>query len=132
MAYVPHILVKDILFQPEADGKKESWNTLIQEYDMVIKPTKLIKGQGIEKLMVEANLQAVDINAVEVQATGNQEIEGGSYVKYLYRQSPWYQDISYLLETGLCPRGMDKSIGRRGKFIDQRHASGDLWRPFCI
>jgi hypothetical protein len=31
-----------------------------------IKPTKLIKGQGLAKLMAESNCQALDINFIEL------------------------------------------------------------------
>ena len=34
------------------------------EYDLEIKPTKLIKGQGLEKLMAQSNLRALDINLI--------------------------------------------------------------------
>jgi hypothetical protein len=61
-----------------------------QEYDMVIKPTKLIKGQGIEKIMAETNLQVVGINVVEVEGDKRPRNKGGSYIKAFYHQSPWY------------------------------------------
>ena len=35
---------------------------MILEYDLEIKPTKLIKGQGLARLMDESNFQALDIN----------------------------------------------------------------------
>jgi len=34
------------------------------EYDMEIKPTNLIKGQGLAKLMTESNFHALDINLI--------------------------------------------------------------------
>ena len=61
IAFVPHSVVKDILTQ-DLDGKIGKWIVVILEYDIEIKPTKLIKGQGIAKLMVESNFQALDIN----------------------------------------------------------------------
>jgi hypothetical protein len=33
------------------DGKRGKWIATILEYDIEIKPTKLIKGQGLAKLM---------------------------------------------------------------------------------
>ena len=63
MAYVPNIIVKDILSQ-DPDGKRGKWIAAILEYDLEIKPTKMIKGQGLAKLMVESNLQALDINMI--------------------------------------------------------------------
>ena len=64
IAYVPNIVVKDILSQ-DPDGKRGKWFTAILEYDLEIKPTKLIKGQGLAQLMAESNLQALDINMVD-------------------------------------------------------------------
>lgn len=58
IAFVPHISIKYMLCQPEADGRWDNWLTKIQIYYMVIKPTKLIKGQGLAKLMAKTNLQA--------------------------------------------------------------------------
>ena len=49
----------------DPDGKKGKWIVVIIEYDLEIKPTKLIKGQGLAQLMAESNLQALDINMVD-------------------------------------------------------------------
>jgi len=74
----------------EEDGKTGKWITKIQEYDMVIKPIKLIKGQGLEKIMVETNLQEMGINAVEFKEIRYPETKYGSYIKACYHQYPWY------------------------------------------
>jgi len=50
-AYVPSSAVKEILVQPNCEGKRGKWITKIVEYDLTIKPTQLIKGQGLSKLM---------------------------------------------------------------------------------
>ena len=49
LAYVPNIAIKEILVQPDSDGKRGRCITKIMEYDIDIKPTKLVKGQGLEK-----------------------------------------------------------------------------------
>ena len=64
ISFVPHTVVKDILNQ-DPDGKRGKWIAIILEYDLEIKPTKLIKGQGIAKLMAESNFQALDMNMVD-------------------------------------------------------------------
>ena len=56
-------MVKEILSQ-DPDGKRGKWIATILEYDLEIKPKKLIKGQGLAQLMAESNLQALDINMV--------------------------------------------------------------------
>jgi hypothetical protein len=48
--------------QPDSDGRRGKWLAKIQEYDLEIKPTKLIKGQGLEKILVESNLKSLGIN----------------------------------------------------------------------
>ena len=64
ISYVPNAVVKDILTQNGPDGKRGKWIAVILEYDLEIKPTKLIKGQGLAQLMAESNFQALDINLV--------------------------------------------------------------------
>ena len=64
IAYVPNSVVKDILTQNGPDEKRGKWIATIQEYDIEIKPTKLIKGQGLAKLMAESNCRALDINFI--------------------------------------------------------------------
>jgi hypothetical protein len=51
ISYVLNSFVKDILTQPNPEGKRGKWIFLLLEYDLEIKPTKLIKGQGLAKLM---------------------------------------------------------------------------------
>jgi hypothetical protein len=51
IAYVPSASVKDILIQPDIDGKRSKWIAKILEFDLEIKPTKLVKGKGLAKLV---------------------------------------------------------------------------------
>ena len=44
VAYVPSNVVKSILTQPDLEGKRDKWIDVLLEYDLEIKPTKLIKG----------------------------------------------------------------------------------------
>jgi hypothetical protein len=46
IAYVPNAVVKYILTQDNPDGRRGKWIAVILEYDIEIKPTKMIKGQG--------------------------------------------------------------------------------------
>ena len=62
IAYVLNVVVKDILNQDNPDGWRGKWIAIILEYDIEIKPTKLIKGQGLAKLMAESNFHFFDIN----------------------------------------------------------------------
>ena len=42
--YVPSASVKDILVQPDIDGRRGKWIAKILEFDLEVKTTKLIKG----------------------------------------------------------------------------------------
>jgi len=55
IAYVPNSVVKDILTQNGPKGKRGEWVATILEYDIEIKPKKLIKVEGLAKLMAKSN-----------------------------------------------------------------------------
>jgi len=50
--------------QTDPEGRRGKWIAVMLEYDLEIKPMKLIKGQGLEKLMAELNLHALDIKLI--------------------------------------------------------------------
>ena len=54
--------MKDVLVQSDIEGKRGKWIAKIQEHDLDIKPTKLVKGHGLAKLLTETNFQALRIN----------------------------------------------------------------------
>jgi hypothetical protein len=64
IAYVPSASVKDILIQPDIDGRRSKWIAKILEFDLEIKPTKLVKGQGLAKLLVESNCKYLGVNFI--------------------------------------------------------------------
>ena len=61
-AFVLAAAVKNILIQGDSEGKRGKWIAKIHEYDLDIRPTKLIKGQGLAKIFSESNYQALGIN----------------------------------------------------------------------
>ena len=73
LAYVPNADVKDVLVQTDPEGRRGKWIATLLEYDVEIKPTKLVKGQGLEKLMAESNLHALDINLITAMSNENEE-----------------------------------------------------------
>ena len=73
-AYVPNSVVKIVLTQPDTDGKGGRWITQILEFDLTIKTTKLVKGQGLAKILAESNCKVLRINSVlEIQRKNPQE-----------------------------------------------------------
>jgi hypothetical protein len=63
-AYVPNSSVKEILTQLDPEGKMGKWIVVLLEYDLDIKPTNLIKGQGLAKLMEQTNFELLGINFI--------------------------------------------------------------------
>ena len=73
VAYVPNAAVKYVLVQADPEGRRGKWIAALLEYDVEIKPTKLIKGQGLAKLMAETNLQVLDINLIATLSKEQEE-----------------------------------------------------------
>ena len=67
IAYVPNAAIKDILTHPDSEGKRGKWIAKIMEYDVDIKPTKLVKGQGLAKLLADSNCQALGFHLLVEQ-----------------------------------------------------------------
>jgi hypothetical protein len=65
IAYVPTNAIKDILVHPDNDGRRGRWLAKIQEFDLEVKPTKLLKGQGLARMLVESNFRELGINNFE-------------------------------------------------------------------
>jgi hypothetical protein len=110
-AYVPSSAVKEILVQPDCEGKRGKWITKILEYDLTIKPTQLIKGQGLAKLMTESNCKAIGLYHLSDKAHDSsfQIEETNSQVNNKYVSSPWYKDIIFFLLNFQSPPELDKS-----------------------
>ena len=61
IAYVPNIAVKDVLVHLDIEGKRGTWIAKILEFDLEIRQTKLIKGQGLACLLAESNCKVLDV-----------------------------------------------------------------------
>lgn len=107
MAYVLNAVVKEILTQEGIEGKRGKWIANILEYDIEIKPTKIIKGQGLAKLMTETNFQALDINELD-----NEEEMVTPQINQTFLQSPWYADICFVLLNLQAPPGLSRTKKR--------------------
>jgi hypothetical protein len=96
IGYVPNSTVKDVLSQLEGLGSRGRWIAKIQEYDLEIKPTKLVKGQDLAKMLTEGNERAFDM----ICHHNNQEISP-NLLKL--EQVEWYADIIFYLKNLTCP-----------------------------
>ena len=62
IAYVPSAAVKNVLTQPDNDGKRAKWISKLIEFYVEVKPTNLVKGLGLAKLMAKENCELMGIN----------------------------------------------------------------------
>jgi hypothetical protein len=92
-AYVPYPMVKDVLSQQDCMGTRGKWVSKIQEHDLEIKPTKIIKGQGLAQMLTESNQEAIQMGESEQINVVVSELE----------HDEWYSDIIYYLKNLSCP-----------------------------
>jgi hypothetical protein len=117
-AYVPSTSVKDILIQPDIDGKRGKWIAKILEFDLEINPTKLIKGQGLARLLTESNYKALEANLIHEQPkSSSRDFQGIVPLS----ACPWYKDIVYFLQELRPPDGMEKGKARALKLKAVRY-----------
>jgi hypothetical protein len=99
VAYVPSSSMKEILIQPIIDGRGRKWIAKSMEFDLEINPTKLVKGQGLSRLMAESNCKDLGVNFININSE-NQRAElanKGYHVKPKLAECTWYKEIIYFL-----------------------------------
>lgn len=64
VAYVPSASVKDILTQPDVDGRRSKWIAKLIKFNIEVNPTKPFKCQGLAQLMAKENCSLLDINYI--------------------------------------------------------------------
>ena len=106
--FFPSAAIKDILTQAEPDGRRAKWIATLLEYDIEIKLTKLVKGQGLAKLMAQSNHEVLGINSFEscIDTNAQQEEE---QIHPDFLASPWYRDIVHVLLNLQAPSELSKT-----------------------
>jgi hypothetical protein len=117
IAYVPTSSVKDILVQPDSDGRRGRWLAKIQEFDLEVKPTKLIKGQVLVKFLAKSNLKALGIyhlqeNEVFIEIDELDVPVHTTKILEKFSSSIWYRNIVSYLLTLQCPNELTSSKSR--------------------
>lgn len=83
------------------------------EYDLEVKPTKPVRGRGLEKLMAEVNYDALGMEFCEISEQGQEEEQQPAIVvSDQFSPSPWYVDIVYFLQNLQCPTHLSKTTTR--------------------
>jgi hypothetical protein len=76
---------------------------------MEIKPTKLVKGQGLAKFLAYSNCRAMGVDYICNNSANLQPQTNSSQINQNIIESEWYRDILYFLQNFQAPSGMDKS-----------------------
>ena len=120
---MPNAAVKDVLTQPDSEGKRGRWIAKLMEYDVNIRRTKLVKGQGLAKLLAESNCQALGLHvmAEELAQEKDQAILEKEKIMDYYSISTWYADIVYFLLFLQCPEHLDRKYARSLKLKDTKY-----------
>ena len=111
-AHVPTSAVKGILTQPDPKGKREKWIAALLEYDIEIRPTKLIKGQGLANMLTDSNCESLQLNFLSCQSN---RLDTGVEVMIDFTTSPWYFDIVHVLQNLHALAGLNKTRARSVK-----------------
>jgi hypothetical protein len=117
IAYIPTSSIKDILVQSDSDDKRGRWLTKIQEFDLEIKPMRLVKGQGLANLLAESNFRALGTNSLQGYEEGEDmnkldEKKSAIKIEENFASSDWYKNIASYLLTLKCPSDLSPSKAR--------------------
>jgi hypothetical protein len=81
--FVPYPIVKDVLSQQDCLGSRGKWVSHIQKYELEIKPSKIIKGQGLSKMLTKRNQEAIEMGEREQINFMVNEIENDEWYSYI-------------------------------------------------
>jgi hypothetical protein len=95
------------MIQPNNDGRRGKWLAKIQDYDLEVKPSKMVKGQGLEKLLSKSNFRALGINHFESHNSLPNIEESDDQTPTIqiddkFSSSSWYNNIILYLLTLQC------------------------------
>jgi hypothetical protein len=76
---------------------------VVQEFDIDIKPAKLVKGQGLCKLAAEAQDRAIEDSGWENEIA----LWCGEVAYISLGQGSWYKDLTYLLHHRTCLKNLN-------------------------
>ena len=85
------------------DGKRAKWIAKFIEFNIEVNPTKLVKGQGLAKLMAKENCSLLDINFVGSNSVGErteeavEEEEQNQSLAENLATYEWYSSVVHFL-----------------------------------
>jgi hypothetical protein len=100
---VPYPAVRNLLVQKELGEKRENWMTSLNEYEIEITPTQIVRGQGLCKLVVDSvEEQESQINTSTVNQHDEKHISCAQVTP-----NYCYENIRFYLMHGYAPHNID-------------------------
>ena len=97
--------MKDVLIQPDIDGKRAKWIAKLTEFGIEVKPNRMVKGQGLAKLMAKENYDLLGMNFIGISSI-NLQTEGAAEEQHESQQvaenlssCEWYSGIIHFLQN---------------------------------
>jgi hypothetical protein len=122
---VPYPAVRNLLVQKELGEKRANWVTSLQEFDLEITPTQIVRGQGLCKLVFDSKTEQKEDSDTSDLKQHNQNLI--CCAQNLV--SPWYDDNRHYLQHGSAPHHLDpaKRISLRLKSASFHLVNGILF-----
>jgi hypothetical protein len=101
--FVPTSLLVTTLNQTELHSKWSKWIMHMKEYDLDIKPTKTIRGTGLDEFLTQSHsLVIVEPTQVDNLISFEELVNETELAS-----QPWYGPIVYFMINGVFPPDMD-------------------------
>ena len=110
---VPYPAVRNLFVQKELGEIRAHWMTTLREYDLEIKPAKIVRGQGLCQMAAEAVVEEGWENKITMY-----EIESFQ-VNDIFES--WYADLKHYLSTGCVPEALDARKWRELRLKSARY-----------
>lgn len=95
---IPYSAVRQLLIQREVGEKRANWVTALQEYDVEIHPAKIVKGQGLFKMLTgSSHLPKDEDQSDEIQIS---EV-------CLNDSQSQYTNMKFFLKNGYAPSNLN-------------------------
>ena len=72
------------------------------EYDIDIRPTKLIKWKGLVKMLTDSNCESLQLNFLSSQS---HQLDTRVEIMINFTTYPWYYDIFHVIQNLQAPTG---------------------------
>eukprot|EP00253_Pinus_taeda_P025070 PITA_25070 len=102
----------------DVDGRRAKWISKLIEFNIELKPTKLVKGQGLARLMAEENCRLLDMNLISTNSedgqTQEETFEPGQNQSLAENVASceWYSTLAQFLLKLEVPPGLSSSQAR--------------------